>query len=728
MNRLVSAEARGREGLKGWTGKVEFGGCDVFGAPSGSGKSIILLMVSAGLRGLASTDTDTERDFIGPRPDVTVQLNWSETTPLSRRLKDGPRQKKSWDAANERAAAIVGEHTVRWDLSDFTRSGDSARKKLFDQVLQVAGATDEWTTDRVLSGLCTRLDLSKSDVLVDMENVFVAKNPPPMNALRELVELQPLEGADVGTWLLEATGIVPSSGSKDSWQKKANDTRKEVEAAVKRVQGAMGETPPTGTLDAARSKVATLETDLTDVEKKLATITQAASAQESSQATTDQLVTAVGVAQAETDEAERELKTITQGHTAIKAQMPGRAATVETTKTELDAQAEALTKKEATVQAAHSKKTAAATALGKAEGQTAALDSLIDGEGDSTCLNCGAADPLGLESRLKFAHVRLDEATADMTRATSYLSTMERMRDKTKERHAAANKTHNDALEAVRTLEARTNAAERSQSNATRRQENASVALVTAEQNLQGHQQREAERSSAATGFTGDHETLQATRDALVAQLGDSKDPGEDTAHWIVAQHITHLERERNLQQLTVDREAAVARFEQVKALGRALKELQSEVARAAYVPVCAAAQELLDECGAGLRVEIRGEGDFGAYVDPAVWPARHLTKEKYVIWWSLSGAQRALVGVALAVAFARLSGSPWPAVVLDDFQIIGASHRVRTLAGLSKMVQEDRLANVLIGWEMEELREMGEGVTLHWLGAESAESAKSAA
>ena len=713
MNRLQSIEVKGRDGVKGWTGRVTLGGCDSVTGPNGAGKSLLLLALDAGLHGLATSDTDTltvakdgtvqpERAYLGELPDATVVLTFDTGAPLVRKLSEGPRTKGA-KVASQRAATLVGEGLVRWDLGDFSRAGSAARKAVFDQVLRVGGAGASWTGDRVLGGLCERLDLPLVDVLG-------GEGP-----LCDLIEQRPLDGAGVADWLQGAVALVgPGEGT---WYTTSNKAAGEAVVAVDAAQAALDQELPPGTLQQARQRVADLEDRLGVLREEGATAQQRQRAVVTRETRTGELVAAVDAAQGRLDTARLAYRDAQATLTGLRGDTATLRAAVDEAQADLEAAGEKVSVSKVRVLTAIS---TAAQESGKATALSARVETLaglVSGVGGSICRHCGEVDPLGLTEQLTESRVERDAAQVVADKAAGFLSTMERFRDSAQSKHTLAGERRATAGEALRRNADQITSQEAAVKRAASAVDEAEDAVKAAEDRLTAHQAEVVDTGS------GSLDTIKAEADALKALLGDEKEPAKDTARWTRNEHQAAVDRSAKLQAAIADREQKALRFEQTKALSAALKDIQSQVARDAYGPVCGAAQELLDECGAGLRVEIRSESDFGAHVDPAVWPARHLSREVYVPWWALSGAQRALVGVALAVAFARLGGSPWPAVVLDDFEHVDSRHRDRVIAGLSGMVASRRLANVLIGMVAEERPEEAEGVTLHWLGEDAGEA-----
>jgi hypothetical protein len=128
------------------------------------------------------------------------------------------------------------------------------------------------------------------------------------------------------------------------------------------------------------------------------------------------------------------------------------------------------------------------------------------------------------------------------------------------------------------------------------------------------------------------------------------------------------------------------ARWDAVRAVGESLRDLQATIARSAYVPICAAANTLTARASLPLAVEIRSEADFGAVKPDGV----------YVPFWALSDSERAVVGVALAVAFARLSGAKWRVAIVDRLEALDADRLPRVLAALAALVTDGWIDNFL--------------------------------
>jgi chromosome segregation ATPase len=394
----------------------------------------------------------------------------------------------------------------------------------------------------------------------------------------------------------------------------------------------------------------------------------------------------------------------------------------------LDAATTAHASAQARYEAGDSRLRQHAQVLAAIDGEIVALRALAH-DAAGTCRHCQGEDPLGLSGRLDEAQARRDAAASEVETWTSIASTRKaavtsaaatvgsaRTQQQAAERALSDARRRRDAAEsAVRTADATVTREEGLLRTADAlldaAEASAKSAVTTAEERLAAARATLADlegRLTSATGapVTGDLDTLHAQRDALVV---DYKRVQAEIELFVRQQERTNAH-----QAAIARREQALVDFDSVKALKAALNALKSAVAASAYAPIEEAANAFLVDAGIGLRVKFRDEGDFGANVASL--------GGSYVSFWSLSDAERAEFGAALAVAFAKLTRSPWPAVILDGIEKIDRKHRSGLLRAAGALVHRGELANFLAAYVSDEPpAEMADGVTVHWLGASDA-------
>lgn len=642
MPRLDRVAVRGRAGLKGRTLDVKLTGADVFAGPNGSGKSTHLLAILAGLRGLATTPTDTTREYLGPgEVDAYVDLVFDGRL-ASRDLSKT--KGKAAIASDALANEIAGPHLVRWDLADFARATDSARAKLLDEVCRVAGATGDWTPDKVRATLVRRLG----------EGSDAAGTP-----LAELIAARPLRGP-AGDWVNDAIAWAEPAYTTANAAQKHAVTAAEALAAERASAPAIA-----GDLAEARARIAKLETLAADAKSKLSAARASGRARTDHEARGARLADAVATAEEAKAAAEAGL---VEAKRAVDAAVPpienpagpaGRAAVEATTAARAAAAADA--EQRATLERAR-------VALAAAEARLETLRGL-SGQAAGDCRHCGAADPLGLGDAIAAAAAEVEERALDVEDADADAAISSARLAKARAAESAAQAAHVEAREAW-------GEANRRNADAVVGQARANSALSAATKTYDAAvAELAAWQEIAAPTAVHDTSALDADVAAATAELATAKEHHEAV--------VRRQELEATFQRAVATREEATARFAQVKALGAALKELRAEIAASVYGPIQEVANGLLLDAGSDLAVEFRDAADYGAR-----------RGETFIHFAALSDAERATVGAALSFAFAHLTGAPWVAVILDGLEAIDADHLPGLLRAFTDRVEAGKLDN----------------------------------
>lgn len=652
--RIDCVQVTGRDGLKGQTFSVRSKGCTIFAGPMGSGKSTRLEAIIAGIRGIADTASDTTRVYLGPakpRAVVTVALNVGGVIKTIRRdAEKGPKTKEA-KAADAEANVLCGAHVTRFDLRDFAEGTDAVRRTVLDGVCRAAGVSGAWDRETTTAWLDKALEDDET------------------GALQRLFDAKPLD-TGVGDWL---------PGAIEWAREQFTASNRDAKTAEGHATTALGgsDDAPGGTFEAAEARLAAADKALAVARAAVAAAEAAGKQVEQRKAEAVRRVQAVERATAERDAAEAEVKAAAGAAAADVEALMWRHIEAKT------ASAEKRTTAAAQRAALETTTTAAAEAsrrLSGVEGERAAVLRLSEQCSDRGCVHCGGADPLDLAAELQRLDAELvdlvaaaDDASTELTVATSRSRRADQAAKDAAAAEGEARQTMHDAEEAQRKRKTQTDAARA-------RLDRAKAALVAAEADL-----------AAASESTG---AAEATSEADAAALQAAVEAaGLERAEAAAERdlHLRHQEREVARQKAVAERERLDAVHAGIKALGLALKELQGEVARAAYGPVVDAANGFLRACSIDIEVYINGEADFGAVLSPGWKPD---SRPGPVVFWSLSGGERALVGAAFAVAFARLSGAAWCGLILDELNHIDAVHLPKLIAGLAWMVSEGELSD----------------------------------
>lgn len=688
MVKLAHIQADGT-GIKGRRIDTALTGCDIFCGPNGTGKTSALIAILAIRGGLADTDTDATRPYLGPDAiDSTLTSTW--TVDGAERILHRPlgesQKTKGAKAANVLAQDLMGGHVVRFDLADFATGGAAAREAILSGVLRVAGAGAEWTAETVKERL--------------------TKDAP--DAVAELLKAQPVKG-DLAAWF--HASIEWARTEYTARNRKARETKTEADAALK-----AEDVEVQGTLEGCRAVVAQLEARLGQVREQIAARSGAAGAGLERKAEGQRLALAL-------DEAEQRHKAAVTRRDESANYAAALQATAFTLRPKLEEAraAEVAAVAVADEQAANRDEAKAlVTSLQQSIASIEAQLAHVNTGSESACVHCGALDPLG--DSIKLGALARDKAsiTFDLEDALEALTAADAdfatARAAALAAEAAAKATASEAEQnanAIRAREAAVSQLDELVAQALAAKDRAAKALADWNERAQ-------KRTEGPQGeIGGTIEDLHAQRDALAAQIGDTRNPAEGTARALVEQHLAQRNREQARQEKVAARETATKAFEAISQLGKALATLQSEVAASTYGGIEEVAQEVLDAMGAGMTIEIRGANNIRATLDPVAWPEAKLKGPTSVSLWALSDSQAAMVGAALAVAFARLSGNPWRGLVLDKLETIQGGRLLGVLSGLAGMVKDGKLDNVVgaLVCGKVEAAPVCDGLTVHWTG-----------
>ena len=672
MSKLSKITVDG-DGLKGQTFEVELEGVDVFAGPNGAGKTTRLLAVTAGLRGLAESSTDSRREYVGDRPNATVELCF-DGKPVYRRDLSKTRG-KDVAAFDARADELAGPHLVRFDLADFATDTHTNRAKVLDQVCSVAGASGVWTWGRVRSEVWTALELP---------------NPLPEHHEAGKILGSYAESAEPGELVAAAIGRAREAYTD------ANAAQKNTKAKAAGMLEERSGVETLGTLEDARRARDEAQERRNKANEALVTAKSASEAVESHMKRGESLSKELSRAETaleglDADQVEADRKRGEVGDLeAIKATEAEARKAFKSAEIRFESVDEDFV--DATEEASKAKQEAAT-----ARGAISVLEGMKT-DADAVCQHCGKDDPLDVVHRIELAKIDLDAAVEIEELADDELKILRRRRDRAKgelEAKRAELVTAASASTKSGNLAARVEA---EQQRIYKAREAYSKEVAEAEVDLQAWKEEEI---PAAPGLnpSGLAAALQAAEEDLAR--------GNDLVEKIVRSE----EREAALQQAIADRDAAVERFDFLKKLGGELKRIREAIATAAFEPIENAANGLLDSAEIGLRIKFREASDFGAYRDDA-----------WISFWSLSDSERALVGAAIAYSFATLTGSPWRAVVLDRLEAIDRPRLRRVLTAFAAKVRDGELDNMIGALVADEdaVDPELEGVTVHRLSVSS--------
>lgn len=327
----------------------------------------------------------------------------------------------------------------------------------------------------------------------------------------------------------------------------------------------------------------------------------------------------------------------------------------------------------------------AVSARHHAEASVAALESLAAKA--PLCAHCGGTDPLLLAPQIDAAKTALESAGWAVDDASADLAIAERKTTKASDAFIAASDKLMEAEMEARRIASLSD--ERARKAARKAEIEGDLAQL----------QEEIQAPTAPPATFGGAEMLASLEEELAA------------AKKTIDLHTRHAERGRLHQEAIAKRAKAEERFAAVKKLGEALKALQASEAERAFSPLTAATNDLLSQMHSPFRLQVNSAADFGAT------DARR--DGAYVAFWSLSDAERACVGAAMALALVRLSKSPWPALVIDGLEKMDATTLESFLDGVRGAFAAGWLAN-FVGALVEEEGDHSwmPGVTAHWMGA----------
>ena len=690
MRQLRTIHIAGKNGLKGRHGSMTLSGADVFTGPNGAGKTTWLLSVTAGLRGLSEAVIDGKRgadgrEFLGPdRPEASVTLTWDDGEVLTRDLAKV--RGKECDRATYEADRIAGAHVVRFDLVDFASLTDGARAKLLEQAVATGAARSSLDIGAIVTKI--RKVLSPAEPQVPAGHVWY-----------DLVVAHAPVSVSPSAWLTKAL----------EWAAEAftgtNAAQKKAVTDADTARAGNAEDPPDGTIQQARVEEARLAGEILVAERADSAAKESVRRHVGRAAEGERLARAAGEAADAVARCDAEVDRLR------KAVLPGGEAPVEARRAAQAAYDEAV----AALGQAEADLSMAAVALGaarsgvtSAEAKLATIRALAGNVGgtDAVCVHCGGVDPLvisamvaGAEEAVTRARIPVEDAEADHGIAARNYRKAQTARD------AAGS-----ALDAAETAEATIMNARRAHKEqvdrANAQYEKEAAAQTKADLALAAWQDEERADTGSGAAAIGGAEDLEAQITGLKALLLDAKR--------VLELHVRHSERQGQAQRAVADREKAVARFDQVKALKGILIDLQAELARDAYGPIEKAANTFFEKAGLVERVVIKSESDFGAKV-----PTEDGKGVVYASFWSLSASEKALVGVALSVAMATLTKAPWKAVLLDGAEVIDENRRVPVYTALSEMVKERLVDNVIITQHCVDpaLVPCVDGLDVHWVG-----------
>lgn len=661
--RLNSIVVTGKDGLKGQTFRTDLTGADLFVGPNGAGKSTRLLAIHAGLRGLAGTPTDTVREYIGPeRPRATVSLDYGDRT-LSRDLEKS--RGKAVAASDAMADDIAGPHLVRWDLADFVVAADTARTKLLESACNNAG--EAWTEDQVVR------ELGKS----------VIEGPPAEgwtddHQVGKLLKAVPV-GPPTGRWLNDALIWTRARYTESNAAQK--QAAKAVEHLQQEQQGRVS-----GSLADAKAAEEQARAELSQAEAALqppAGVGDAARHQQDGDRLANEYESARNELKRRRDvlaDARKRLADVPPAPT----QLPERVS-----RDALDAATADVSRLQAALNDAKGRHL-------DASARVTALRELID-RISGGCVACGHADPLDLGPQLEDAMAAKRDTGWQVEDAEADLVLADRRARSEATAVSDADELRRQVLDQVKTAQAAHAAADRDVRYAEERVTEASQREQQVLARLKAWQDLPV---PAATGMTdAEKSNALAVRDGARAALEQA------AAHREAV--VRREEREASLQRAIAQRMEAEERFAQVKALGSALGELQRKLASAAYAPIEAAANELLEAAGVGWALCIRDTSDYGV-----------TRGEVFTHFAALSDAERAITAAAMVYAFAALTDAPWKAVILDRMEVIDEDRIGPVLQALATMVEQGRIDNFVGAFTTTSRRISAfDAVTVHYLG-----------
>ena len=489
----------------------------------------------------------------------------------------------------------------------------------------------------------------------------------PDNPLRaELLKAVPLAG-DAGAWLDKALAWVRGAYTE------ANAANKVAIQGAEAAQQALQDAPP-GMLSTAKASAEDLERQIAGLRGEAS----AAKREADAAARAEERRQKAASRYAALEEQLRDL----EAFLAIPLPVPPDMAALQKAHAEARATLDAIRTTEKPLRGALA---LAAASRDGAAASVAALESLAAKA--PLCAHCNGADPLNLTPEIESARAYLETTGWAVEDASADLAIAERKTTKASDAFiSASDKLMEAELEARRISGL---ADERARKAARKAEIEGDLAQL----------QEEIQAPTATPATFGGAEMLASLEEELAA------------AKKTIDLHTRHAERGRLHQEAIAKRAKAEERFAAVKKLGEALKALQASEAERAFSPLTAATNDLLSQMHSPFRLQVNSAADFGAT------DARR--DGAYVAFWSLSDAERACVGAAMALALVRLSKSPWPALVIDGLEKMDATTLESFLDGVRGAFAAGWISN-FIGALVEEEGDHSwmPGVTAHWMGA----------
>lgn len=717
QRRITALQARG---FQGQSFNAALSGADLFVGPNGAGKSTRLRAVVAGLRGVARAPGDTTRPYLGPEPTGRITLTCNGGM-VARDLSWGDNSKevvggKSIEGVRGKIHALFGAHLVSFDLADFVTMTDSTRAGVIKAVCDTAGASGAWDGEKLSAWLRAKLDLPAKPAKV-----------PDGHPILDLWKALPPKDRPIGEWLDIARVWAARTFTE------VNAAKTQAEAVASAPAGQSSEEPPAGSRADQEAEVRRLEDELRKVAGVLAALDAASKLVRERQEEGGRLARTLARAEEERDAADANARKVQsllapdldRLRAAVQQAIDAEtAATGKCNKNSewAEAEAEAVRQWRQDVAWVATKATQAREELA---GRVSAADTiarLMEGTAKA-CRHCGGDDPLGMAEDLRRAREAEEqaraalqaaeaaevEARADLVRAEEGEATARGEGRALEAARKVAETAHREARDRLRVAEGEARVRAERIHQAEEQQARTQVAFADAETALAEWRERQESGDGQVPTLAGDPDALRAQRDGLQQFL--------DEARRAVAAHIRAETREQARQERIAAREGAQAQWRQVKSLKEALVELSAAVAAEAYRPIETEADRLLAETGLDLRVKFRSEADFGAE-----------DGRGYRVFWCLSDSERALVGAALAVAFARLAKSPWPAILLDRLEMIDSTRLPAVLRALAAgAVRGDwQFMGALVATDPASVPAV-DGLKVHLLGPQAAQGEEAA-
>jgi DNA repair exonuclease SbcCD ATPase subunit len=493
---------------------------------------------------------------------------------------------------------------------------------------------------------------------------------PESPLLGELLKAERLE-QDAGVWLEKALKWAAAAYTE------ANAAQKTAVEGAKSAGEQADQAAPAGTLSGAKVEHDRLRAEVAKLEAEKATATSRAAQAQRAEAQRNQAAERHAQAEQERDALAVQLQQPAPDVAGLKAALDAAEAALKAT-VEKNRAADSRTQQGDSPRKVLLQLEAKKSRL---EGQIAALETQLN----VVCHHCRLPDPLAMGAQIAPIRLELQALEMDLEDARLEVELDDKRAQRLGESYAAASKAELEARDAWR------------------------MAFGVGTQRIQIQARHDAltqELARLHAQIQGDAVEVESfgSAEILVALQDQLKE-----AATLLDQHTRHAERGRIHQESIAKREAALARFEAAKELGKALRTLQGEVAEKAWGPLQTGANELLGAMSSPFRVVFKSAADFGA--------TDNRRAGAYVAFWSLSDAERATVGAALALAMVRLAKSPWPALVIDGLEKMDADTLEGFLCGVVQAKKEGWLAN-FIGAQVADspLGEM-DGIREHWLG-----------